>query len=274
MLTQILEAAEPKVAIPVAKAVLPKVQPKIAQPTAIAKAPVAKTVIMAKTVVPKTAQAKQIIAKTVAIPAAKTIQQPKTSIATDAPTIKTTAFTIKLPITINVKNTSNFSGKLTGFTIIHKDKNGNNHLLSQTIPNTKFIIPPASAKKTLPIEFKLKAAAGTFFVGTSAVFINDQEISTIYKKQPWNRGITDAIYVTSKNGSNWKLDIKAMNAAYQKLSTSTNAPASVKNKVTPTTKAAAIPVMQEHKKTKKLSIAKSTKSSKRKTSALKAAQES
>ena len=157
--------------------------------------------------------------------------------------------TTKLPVQINIKNTSNFAGNLTGFTIMHKDAAGNQHALSQTISNTKFKIYPASAKKILPVEFNLKASSGTFFIGTSAIFINGQQISTLYKNQPWNRAITDAIYVTSKDGTTWTLDIKAMNNAYQKLSKpNESAPKSTSKKITSITKDLTVSLIEHEQK--------------------------
>jgi ABC-type microcin C transport system permease subunit YejE len=88
--------------------------------------------------------------------------------------------------------------------------------------------------------------------------INDQPVLVEYQGSAWMPGTTDAIYVSSVNGTTVTLDKKAMDKSYKEINLGITKSKKTKkidddsiSKVTDVTKAASVPVVLTDKKNKK-----------------------
>ena len=159
--------------------------------------------------------------------------------STPATIIKTNISpTTKMPFQINIKNTSNYQGTLTGFKILHVHKESNiSH--ESVASGLKYTIKTAAASKdevSLTIGLDLTTTTKAFIAGPSEISINNKPISV-------KPSLTATIYVTTTDGKNWQLDTKAMQEAQKKLSTPTPATPSAA-KITEITKAAVVPLIE------------------------------
>lgn len=131
-----------------------------------------------------------------------------------------------LPVVIPIENTSkpNYPANLTGFTVLYSKPNSST-LKTSSQPSLEHPIPipniSQSTKKTLKkkylgFDLQLNYEGGDF-QGLHEIFINGQKISLApYKKDQhsydhWSSAL-GIIYITSKDGRNWQLDIKAINS--------------------------------------------------------------
>lgn len=125
-----------------------------------------------------------------------------------------------------IKNTSNKQGSLSNISVRYSlNKNPG----SVQIPIPASSVNPKSKKKDILIKtlpFNVPTGAGV--LGISELIIDGKPVAIKYKNQSWHPGLlTDAIYITKSKGS-WKLDLKAMDAAYKK----TNTPVGLQHKPT------------------------------------------
>ena len=199
--------------------------------------------------------------------------QPATQPAQPAtPQFETTATTTSSqPIgVIAVKNMTKYRPQLTGWKTkfkvpTGKDQNGlpvyeekyKKHTLKEThtlqpitANNGKGVIAQTSSYTLHDLP------AGAFVEGISDILINGAPVSvsgapgSIYHDSAWMPGTTDAIYVTSKDGSLWTLDQKMMDKSHKKMTLGSlssmdtfQAQDDAITKVTSTTKAAVVPVI-------------------------------
>lgn len=233
--------AQPKVAPIAPVAAAPVVAPKVLTPAQPTVAPGVAPKALAPVAQPVTAPVVQLIGQ----PIAQQIETPQTAVPLNLGTLK-------------IENTSQFPAQLSGWKIKYKTQDGiqavKKHTLTPSATLPIFNLKKKKGGTTVQLrDVSVNLPVNAFFEGYSDLIINGSPISVVYKDSLWMPGTTDKIYVTSPNGSDWSLDIKAMDKSYQKINSgSLNvSPQNVSteddsvSKVTNTTKAAAVSLVQQ-----------------------------
>ncbi|MBP6892482.1 hypothetical protein KBB68_02780 [Candidatus Babeliales bacterium] len=239
---------KPVVAVPVA----PKVVP--VKPIAVKKSvPVVPKIVPVQPVVPKPMP---IAAKSVA-PKIVTPIKPVTAVV--KPFVQPEKLASQIVGVISVKNNSKYSTSWTGWKTKYKTLDGKIHYKLHHLKVPHQLQPSGKHKmaKTLQEYTVHNLPEQSFVEGVSHLMINDQPIDVEYQGSAWMPGVTDAIYITSANGTSWMLDKKAMDKNYKKInagiqkSKRTVADDDSISKVTNDTKAATVAVVLKNKKNQK-----------------------
>lgn len=157
--------------------------------------------------------------------------------------------------TILVANKSKFAITLTGWKTKYKTPEGVVHYKTHTLQAGHTLKPKQDGITTKVLNVSANVPNNSFVEGISHLLIQGAApVSVEYKNSAWMPGITDKIYVTSANGTDWTLDTTAMDKSYKKINAgSLNASAVVKGiddstaKITDSTKAATVPVVNRGK---------------------------
>lgn len=250
--------------------VAPKVEiPKVVKPL-VPKVEASKVV---KPVVPKVVEPK------VVTPVEPKAVEPKIvpSVAPKAPAPKPKSVVIEQPLAsqvvgvISVKNSSKFKASWTGWKTRYKTATGEIKYKLHTlkVPHELKSAVKRKASMTLQPYTVHNLPANSYVEGVSDLMINDIPVAVDYQGSAWMPGVTDAIYITSSNGSTWTLDKKAMDKNYKQInagiisnSKSSSTLQDSSEPVTDVTKAASVPVVLKNKKNQKKfkDIAKYSKS--------------
>ena len=237
----------------VAKAVPPVVPKVVAPVTPVAVVPVAPKAVA--------------VAPVAKVAVATVVPAPKTEVILSKPMAS------QIVGIITLKNTSKYSALWTGWKTKYKTQEGVVKYKLHTLKTPHQLQPVIKNKiaQTLQDYTVHNLPANSFVEGVSHLMINGASVSVEYKDQAWMPGTTDAIYITTLNGTSWTLDTRAMDKNYKKINSgiktsqkNTESDPSAIEPVNHVTKAASVPVMLQDKKNQKKfkNIAESNKFSK------------
>lgn len=160
---------------------------------------------------------------------------------------------------ITVKNKSKYKASWTGWKTKYKTENGQIHYKLHTLKTAHELQPITQNKvaQTLQEYTVHNLPPQSFVEGVSHLLMSGQPVLVEYQGSAWMPGVTDAIYITSQDGTIWTLDKKAMDKDYKKINFGIKKSKKVINveknplAVTSTTKAASVPVVLKDKKNRK-----------------------
>lgn len=231
-----------------------KPQPPVMTAKAVSPVPVAPVPVVPKVITPVPVAPKMVapaLAKTAVV--APTVPVVK-------PFVQPEALASQVVGVITVKNRSKYQASWTGWKTKYKTQDGKIHYKLHTLKTPHELQPIVKGKsaQTLQGYTVHNLPPQSFVEGVSHLMINGQSVLIEYQGSAWMPGVTDAIYITSGNGTTWTLDKKAMDKDYKKINSGVATSKKIKivddssiSKVTDTTKAASVPMVLKDKKNQK-----------------------